>query len=333
MCWPDPGEEPAVKTTILEDDTVAKRAAKLWAREKEGKAASGTWTWWTDGSRTDDGTVGAAAVCLNGDGWTVFRSYLCTGQMEVSDAELWAIEVTLRKPVARAEALRAHRVTRVAVFSDSQAAIRRTVHLDPGPGLQLARAINEHTTALRAHGIEAAIHCVPGHSDIPGNEVADRQANKAREDRGCTVRQRIYTSAANRAKRISKGRTAAKAVWEADKCSKHYGYRLKGKAGSKRSVPMTSVKSLAARFYRLMSGHAPTGSYLKRFEHREDDKCWWGGSGTLQTQGHLCRRCSRRKDQQKALWKAVGKATGWKASRCWHVQISELFSMENAIKR
>jgi len=38
--------------------------------------------------------------------------------------------------------------------------------------------------------------------------------------------------------------------------------------------------------------------------------------------------CSRWKDQQKALWKAVGKATGWKASRCRHVQISELFSME-----
>jgi hypothetical protein len=38
---------------------------------------------------------------------------------------------------------------------------------------------------------------------------------------------------------------------------------------------MTSVKSLAARFYRLKSGHAPTGTYLKLFGHREYDKCWW----------------------------------------------------------
>ena len=68
MRWPDPGEKPAVKTTILEDATQAKRAAELWAKEKEGKSGSGTCTWWTDGSRTDHERVGAAAVCLNGDG-------------------------------------------------------------------------------------------------------------------------------------------------------------------------------------------------------------------------------------------------------------------------
>jgi len=143
--------------------------------------------WWTDGSRTDDGRVGAAAVCLNGDAWTVFRSYLGTGRMEVFDAELWAIGIALQKSVTRAEALRAHGVTTVAVFSDSQAAIRRTAHLDPGPGQQLVRVINEHARALRAHGIEVVVHWVPGHSGIPGNEEADRQANKAREDRGYTV--------------------------------------------------------------------------------------------------------------------------------------------------
>jgi hypothetical protein len=41
------------------------------------------------------------------------------------------------------------------------------------------------------------------------------------------------------------GRSAAKGQWEADKCSKHFGYRLKGKAGNRRPIPMTSAKSLA----------------------------------------------------------------------------------------
>jgi hypothetical protein len=38
---------------------------------------------------------------------------------------------------------------------------------------------------------------------------------------------------------------------------------------------MTRAKSLASRFYRLKSGHAPTGVYLKQISHRDDDKCWW----------------------------------------------------------
>jgi hypothetical protein len=42
MCWADPGEKPAVKTTILEDDNAAKRALKVWAKENEGKPASDT---------------------------------------------------------------------------------------------------------------------------------------------------------------------------------------------------------------------------------------------------------------------------------------------------
>jgi hypothetical protein len=94
---------------------------------------------------------------------------------------------------------------------------------------------------------------------------------------------------------------------------------------------MTTVKSLATRFYRLKWRHAPTGVYLKWFGHREDDKCWWcasGGRTAAQTQEHFFHHCSRCSDQQKAQLKAVGKATGWKAGRCRHMQISELFSME-----
>jgi hypothetical protein len=79
MCWPDPGEKPAVKTIILEDDAGAKRANELWVRRKEREEGSHTWTWRTDQSQTDNVLIGATAVCLNGDGWTVFRSYLGTG--------------------------------------------------------------------------------------------------------------------------------------------------------------------------------------------------------------------------------------------------------------
>jgi len=88
MRWLDPGEKPAVKTTILEDDTEAKRAAELSGKETEGTSGSGTWIRWTDRSPMDDERVGAAAVCLNGNGGTEFRSYHGTWQMEVIDSQL-----------------------------------------------------------------------------------------------------------------------------------------------------------------------------------------------------------------------------------------------------
>jgi hypothetical protein len=47
-----------------------------------------------------------------------------------------------------------------------------------------------------------------------------------------------------------------------------------------------------------------------------------------QTREHHIRHCSLWNDKQKSLWKAVGKATGWKVGRCRPVQISQLFSIE-----
>jgi len=98
---------------------------------------------------------------------------------------------------------------------------------------------------------------------------------------------------------------------------------------------MNSKKPLAARFYRLKSGHALVGTYYKQFGHRDDDKCLQccGGEKTLvQTRDHLFCHCSRWKDQQKTLWKQVGKATGWRAGRCQQVKVSELHSIEKCDK-
>jgi len=139
------------------------------------------------------------------------------------------------------------------------------------PGQRLARRINWSARALLSRGIATEIHWFPGQTGIPGNEEADRQAILARDTCRDTVIERPYTSASNSARRTSDRTSAAKAMWEAHKYSKHFRYRLKGKTGTKRPVPMISMKLLATRFYTLKCGHAPTGVYLKRFSHRVDD--------------------------------------------------------------
>jgi len=115
---------------------------------------------------------------------------------------------------------------------------------------------------------------------------------------------------------------------DADKCSIRYGYRLQGKARSKRSISMTSMKSLETRCYRLKRGHVLTGMYQELFGHPENDKCWWCGSRILLTWEHLFHPSSCCRDHEKPLWKMVGKTTGWIVARCRHMQSSELSSME-----
>jgi len=91
---------------------------------------------------------------------------------------------------------------------------------------------------------------------------------------------------------------------------------------------MTSIMSLASRFYQQQFGHALTGVYLTRFGHRHDHKCWWCGGTVSQTWEHLFRHGSWWRNHQKELWKAMGKATSWRVGRCRHVLISELLSIE-----
>jgi len=150
-------------------------------------------------------------VCKHRNEWRSRRSFLGTGHMVVLYAELWAMGLALDMAIEKRETFQMHPVKMVAVFSDSQAAIQRAAHLQPGLGLRLARRINRRARSLIAYGIATKIHWVPGHSGIPGNKEPDRLANLARDGSGSTVIEQPYTSASNRARRISERRSAAKA--------------------------------------------------------------------------------------------------------------------------
>jgi len=162
--------------------------------------------------------------------------------------------------------------------------------------------INSTPRSLLPQGIASDIHTVLGHSGIPGNDEADSQLNMAQDARRSTRIQRPDITTLNRATRISEGRSAAKAEWEADMRSKHFSYRLKGNAGKKRPILIIRIKLVAAGFYQLTSGHATTGVYLKQFGHRDHDQCLWCAERLSQTPEHLFRHCSQCSDHQRELW-------------------------------
>ena len=231
---PAPGDESAVSTTILDDSAAAKSAVPCWTGENEDTIGAGVWMWQTAGSRSHFGRVEAAAVCKHGTELRSRTSFLGTGCMELFDAELWLIGLTLDVAIEKRDTLQMRGVKTVAVFTISQTAIRRAAHLDLGHGKPLARRFNRRAQSLCAHCIATELHWVPGNSGIPANDEADRQTNLAHDASGSTVIElSYYTSALNRARRISKGRLAVNAQWEAYKCSKHFSYRLRCMGGTK----------------------------------------------------------------------------------------------------
>jgi len=75
-----------------DDTTSAERAAQRWAREKEAKIRVRVSMWLTDGSCSDDGRVGAAAVYKHENQWRSRRGLLGNGCMQVFDTELRAAD-------------------------------------------------------------------------------------------------------------------------------------------------------------------------------------------------------------------------------------------------
>jgi hypothetical protein len=140
MNWPALGKDPVVRNPILDDTTAAKNAAQHWARAKEAPIGAGVWMWWTDESQSDNGQVAAAAVCKHRNEWRSCCSCLCTGHMEVFNAEQWVIRSALLVAIEERETLQKQGVQTVAVFSDSRAEFRHAAHLAPGPSTATGNA-------------------------------------------------------------------------------------------------------------------------------------------------------------------------------------------------
>lgn len=137
--------------------------------------------WWTDGSHADDGRVGTTAVFKHGHDWGFRHSYLGTGFIEVLTGKLWAIRFALAVMIGKRNRIRTNVANIGAVSNNSQAAIRQLAHLKPGPEQPVARLIDRRVHDLLARSIAMEIHCVPGHSGIPGNKETDDQANSAQD--------------------------------------------------------------------------------------------------------------------------------------------------------
>jgi len=130
---------------------------------------------WTDGSRKEDESVGCAVVWEEEGRWKERRTHRGR-QKEAFDAEMYAMSEAMKIADEMAEE---KEVTRITVFTDSQATLKRIQSDEPGPGQVLALRTMNWADALARKNIQVEYRWVPAHKGIEGNEEADQQATKA----------------------------------------------------------------------------------------------------------------------------------------------------------
>jgi len=121
-------------------------------------------TLWTDGSRDENGAVGYAVAWRNGQSWVRRKAHMGYYQ-EAYDAECAVIARALDVAADRAKW---HKLGRVRIFTDAQAALKRMTYDEPGPGQTYALQARQAIAALRKrkpaasepddHGVEWLKH-------------------------------------------------------------------------------------------------------------------------------------------------------------------------------
>ena len=207
---------------------------------------------------------GAAFAYLQRGVWKTRQFPLGEGQ-EPLDAEIHGIYQALRflkrNPVRE----------RCWILTDSQEAIRHIYK-----ECTITPIIADCRSMIREMSNLHGIRWIHGHSNVLGNEAADRAAKQALKYHGCQPASLSYIQ-----KEIRR-------QWKRKRTP-----MVKELAGAR--------KALTARILQLKTGHALTAPYLCRIKKQDSVECWWC-SEHIQTIYHLLFRCPRwARDRDKFL--------------------------------
>jgi ribonuclease HI len=249
---------------------------------------------WTDGSRDQNGNVGAAIVWQERNEWTGLK-YRLGRNKEVFDAKLYAILRATVMARDHTSELKSDGIDRLIIFTDSQASLCRIQHNGSGPGQTWASAIIQNSNEILGQNIQLEFRWVPGHAGIAGNETTDEYAKAA----AMPENEEELPSHADRCTSLSHlRRCTTEAKWKRSndwiqlKCRGKKYYRMDEKHNPNKVISRTE-KSTAQVYFQLKTGHALIGPYLKRIGRTDDDTCWWCLRGVVQTREHLFKHCTR----------------------------------------
>jgi ribonuclease HI len=256
----------------------------------------------TDGS-SHNGKVGAAAVLQRpGKPDRTLKVHLGEASHHtVYEAELAGILLGLHL-------IKNERRSRVKciIGADNQAAVQalRTDLTGPGQHIaaecrKLAKLINK---TKRSRNFKLTIRWTAGHSGIPGNEKADKEAKDAAggassnaADLPRYLRKPVKKSiSALKQKHNDKAKEAWKEEWQKSERYKRFRAPDIVTPYSKKFIKLISnnriSRNTASLIYQLRVGHAPLNDYLHRFHKVDSPRCPACGA-SKETVEHLIKHC------------------------------------------
>ncbi|KAL5604852.1 uncharacterized protein BROUX77_005038 [Berkeleyomyces rouxiae] len=265
---------PASSRPHLQGDKKAAAAAHLAL--VRSSSPSDLWIY-TDGSKLGEGRVGA--------GWAIIRdgTVLDTGNCpipfhaEVHDAEVMAIARALEKVDSWVKPQR----RKVWVCSDNLAAVYRltTWGAKPGTSEELLRRAQticadwigqspDHPGPRPWPDGAPAVEViwVPGHSDVWGNELADRQAKMGAERAYTPVGMSLSWARSHFRARIT---TEFRTWWSNEGCANrpHLSRPLQAPKKAWKNLLDDTERKLARAVLTALSGHGDYADYHRRFNH------------------------------------------------------------------
>ena len=158
---------------------------------------------------------------------------------------------------------------------------------------------------------------LPAHRGGTGNEKADELAKAAAEGTEPTDEAeddyRWETSLSHMSRVATEARSRMTAEWIRSHIGPERRYRPPSGRGLRRKQLRRVRKSVAGRYYQLLSSHAAIDPYLRdKVKGSDSDRCWWCGGGRRQARHRLLVDCRVWAPQARRMWKAIGRACGWK---------------------
>jgi ribonuclease HI len=177
------------------------------------------------------------------------------------------------------------------IYADNQAALNRLKSANDNPGQSQQIRANEATLNAIEKGATIALNWVSGHTDIYGNDQADKLAKLATtiEPSTTTTSFAVLGCEAKKAN-ITEWRNVL-AKYDSKPSTNPFTYKklFPWKIKSKIQLPRGTTRELASSLFQLKLGHGYIRSYLHKLGHVTSDKCV---CGTKETAQHLLLSCN-----------------------------------------